>query len=689
LVLVVEDLHWAEPTLLDVLAGLVDRSVEAPLLILCTARPEFLDEHPRWGGGKMNSASLLLQPLSSDDSKELLRGAAGGSDLPVDVASSVLATAEGNPLFIEQILSMLVDAGVLARGQDGWAAGGAGPIRIPTTIQTLLASRLDRLSPPARSVVRRAAVIGTEFRAADIADIARDDESEDVEAALASLVDKEWIRRERGAEPDRYRFRHMLMQASAYESIPKLVRAQLHERFADRLEVMARERIAEVEELIGHHLWRAVAYRTELGVVDDPTHALAARAARRLRAAGDRAFLRGDMPAAVTLFAAAAELFEPDHAERTSLLPRFGTSLVEVARFDDAERVLDEAWERSVAAGDLATQADTLFYRTELLARLGRIHVPAAAAIAQAMLPALEAAGLEASLSRCHRVLAVCNRDVVGYGQESERAMEHARRTGDRLSQLEILQNLADVTLALDHPVDHALARCDELIAIAGDDVVAVNALRTIAIGPLLALAGRFDEARAEIAAALEAFEGLGLELWLADAGAMGASEVEWLAGDLPASARYADQGLTALEAMGATSSAHRHLGRLALVAYLEGRLDDANVYVRSGYEGGAWSTQAVGAMLAAQRGACEEAERLARNHLERDRNSFNARLAEHHRLEAMMALAEVLRTCGRADEAADVTRAIVARAGRRGDVASVRIAEAWFADELTTRRGT
>jgi DNA-binding SARP family transcriptional activator/tetratricopeptide (TPR) repeat protein len=677
LVLVVEDLHWAEPTLLDLIEGLIGRSGGAAVLIVATARPEFLDEHPRWGGGRTNAASVLLTPLSPPDSAELLRRIVGGSALPEDVVSGVLRAAEGNALFLEQILSMLIDDGVLIRDGDAWAvAGPVDPVPIPPTIQALLASRVDRLTLVERSTVRRAAVIGKEFGPDDVEHLAPTEERSSVPAALEALVDKEWIRPEatETGEPS-YRFRHVLMQGAAYDSIPKSGRAELHARVADRIEATSGERVAEQEELIGHHLAEAVRYRTELGLDGDETAALAERAATRMRSAGDRAFLRGDMSAAVALLSSAAALFVADAPERIRLLPRLGTALVELGRFEDAGSTLDEAWDLARASGELATQADTLYYRAELRAWRGVLDADEAATDARTMLPGLERAGLEDSLARCWRVIAICAPDVEGYAAGSERAMEHARRAGDRLGQLEILQNLGDAAACLGITVDEGLARSEELLAIAGDDAVATNALRVIAVGQLLARAGRFDEARAEVQTALDAFEELGLSLWIADSGLLGAVEVELLADEFVAAEGLARRSLEALEAMGAVGSSWRPLSMLAKATYGQGKFDEAESFTRRVRARGIEGAAGIEALLLARRGKCDDAEAVVRRALD----TADLRAA-YHRLGMTLDLAEVLRICGRDEDAVATATGALTRARERGDVAIAARAQAWLA---------
>jgi DNA-binding SARP family transcriptional activator len=681
LVLVVEDLHWAEPTLLDLIDGLIGRAGGAPVLIVATARPEFLDEHQGWGGGRTNAASVMLTPLSPPDSAELLRRIVGGSSLPDDVVAGVLRAAEGNALFLEQILSMLIDDGILIRSGDAWAvAGPVEPVPIPPTIQALLASRVDRLTPSERSAVRRAAVIGKDFRPADVEDLSTPEERPAVAAALDALVEKEWIRPDPTEDgPPSYRFRHVLMQGAAYDSIPKSTRAELHARVADRIEGTSGDRVAEQEELIGHHLAEAVRYRTELGMDSDETAALAERAATRLHSAGDRAFLRGDMPAAVALLSAAAALFAADAPERVGLLPRLGTALVELGRFDDAGSVLDEAWGRARAGGELAVEAQTLYYRTELRAWRGMLDADEAADDAREMLPELERAGLQDSLARCWRVIAICSPDFEGYAAGSERAMEHAQRAGDRLAQLEILQNLGDAAAGLDITVDEGLARSEDLLAIAGDDVVATNALRVIAVGQLLARAGRFDEARAEVRSALDAFEELGLSLWVADSGLLGAVEIELLAGDFETAEVLARRSLEALEAMGAIGSSWRPLSMLAEATYRQGRFDEAELFAgRLRRLRGLGSEAAAGieGLMMARRRACAEAEAIVRHALETDQNR---RAAAYHLLRMRLDLAEILRICERNDEAVATASDVLGHARERGDVAIAAEAQAWL----------
>ena len=225
LVLVIEDIHWADTALLDLLDRLADIVHDAPVLLLCLTRPELLDTRPTWGGGKHNAVSLLLEPLTEEAAEEMIDALPGGRGLDPSVRERVARAAEGNPLFVEQMVALIV--------ADGWA----GELEVPPTIQAILAARLDRLGPAERAVIEGAAVVGREFRVEAAQELSAEALRPLVEQHLASLVRKELVRRapspgSRGT----YRFRHSLIRDAAYRSLSKELRAELHERFADWLE---------------------------------------------------------------------------------------------------------------------------------------------------------------------------------------------------------------------------------------------------------------------------------------------------------------------------------------------------------------------------------------------------------------------------------------------------------------------
>ena len=226
------------------------------------ARPEFLDERPGWGGGKFNATSVLLERLNDGESAELVTNLLGRAQLDEAVRSRIMSAAEGNPLFVEE---MLADAGRRrppARSDGEWVpAGDLSQITVPPTIHALLAARLDRLGRDERAVIERGSVEGKVFHRGAVAELSTEQLRASVWNNLQTLVRKELIRPDRTDLPgeDAFRFRHLLIRDAAYEAMPKELRAELHERFADWLDQIG---LAEQDEIVGYHLEQAYRYRT-------------------------------------------------------------------------------------------------------------------------------------------------------------------------------------------------------------------------------------------------------------------------------------------------------------------------------------------------------------------------------------------------------------------------------------------
>ena len=282
LVLFFEDIHWAEEPLLDLVEHLADW-VRAPLLILCLARPELLDARPGWGGGRVRSTAIELEPLSVEESELLvdklvvqLAGASG--ELPPSLPSELLERTEGNPLFVEETIRMLVESGV----------GNGGPARIPDTLQALIAARIDHLSPPGKALLQRASVVGRVFWKGALEHLSPD--IEDIDALLDDLLLREFLLREPRSSisgESAYRFKHLLIREVAYTGLAKLARAQHHARFAQWL---AERTGDELMEIRAYHLDQAVEFLTELEGA--PPEELAHETAGALVKAAKRAIAR-------------------------------------------------------------------------------------------------------------------------------------------------------------------------------------------------------------------------------------------------------------------------------------------------------------------------------------------------------------------------------------------------------------
>ena len=297
LAIVFDDVQWAEPSFLDLIEHLADTSRGTPILLLVIARPELLDDRPGWAGGKVHSTSVLLGPLSEADVSRLIANLLGVSAASPSVERKITEAAEGNPLYVEEFLAMLIEDGLVRRAGDEWiGTTDLATIATPASIRALLAARLDRLPVMEREVLQLAAVVGKTFTREAVEALVEAEARPDVARRLESVVRREIIRPDRSSPDmfDAYRFRHILIRDAAYAALPKGERAELHERFADFVERAAGDRLTEYEEVIGYHLEQATHYRQGLGRDDERTRDLARRAAQLLGAAGIHAIQRGD-----------------------------------------------------------------------------------------------------------------------------------------------------------------------------------------------------------------------------------------------------------------------------------------------------------------------------------------------------------------------------------------------------------
>ncbi|MGN6798556.1 MAG: AAA family ATPase [Gaiellaceae bacterium] len=359
-----DDLQWAESTFLELIEHVTDWARDAPLLVLCSARPELLELRAAWGGGKLNATTVLLEPLTESETDELIEGLLGSTPLSAGMRERIANAAEGNPLFVEQMLAVVQDS----LDED---------VAVPPTIQALLAARLDQLPTGERKALERGAVEGQVFHRGAVQALAPDDPS--IPAQLMKLVRKELVRPTAAALPedDAFRFRHLLIRDAAYDALPKATRADLHERFARWLETHGGT-LVELDEILGYHFEQAARYRVELGRDDG---GLAVAGAARLTAAGRRAMFRGDIAAGRRLLERAVELAGADAPERLSMLPWLGLALYAAGEYADADRVLTEAVEFGVGE-----DAYLAFFR----GGVPRGHNPAAGAAGGASIPEVE-----------------------------------------------------------------------------------------------------------------------------------------------------------------------------------------------------------------------------------------------------------------------------------------------------------
>ncbi len=670
LLLVFDDLQWAEPTFLDLLDSVLDLSRDAPILLLCLARPELLEERPAWGGGKVNATSMLLEGLSDEESEALISQVLGDRPLASDTRARVADAAEGNPLFLEQMLAMLAERGGLADDRV-----------LPPTIQALLAARLDRLGADERGVIERASIVGKEFSEEALAALA--DAGEDEPSflrGLEALIRRDLIRAapSTAAHGEVFRFRHNLIRDAAYGAIPKQTRAALHERFAAWLEKGGEPGSGEHEEILGYHLEQAYLYRAELGPVDEGARGLAERAADHLAVVGERAYDRGDGPAAANLLSRAVSLLAAESPRRLDLLVDLGEALRESGEFGQAEDVLGEAIERAAGSGERSLEARAFVVRLRLQMQTeSNFAVPSLLEAADRAIGVLEGARDERGLAKAWSVRAwfpwlQC--DASAAEQALLRAVEYARLSGDERAEGYSLNLLLGAVLFGPTPVPEAIRRCEELLGRPPrQQRVKASAYRALA--GLVAMEGRFDEARESLERDRAIIEDVGLRV-----AAAVASEIwgilEMLAGDPEAAERKLREGYEILEAMGEKSGLSTLAAMLAHAVYAQGRYDEALDFTRISEESAPEEDRsanvywlAARAKVLARRGQPEEGETLARKALA---------LAEptdflNMRGQALMDLGEVMRLAGRPSEAAATVAEALQLYERKGNTVAAR----------------
>jgi predicted ATPase/class 3 adenylate cyclase len=626
LVVVVDDVHWAESTFLDLIEHVAEFSRDFPILLICIARPELFDTRPGWGAGKRNATSILLERLSDAECRELISNLLGRAPLPPAAESRISNAAEGNALFAEELVAMLVDDALLRRAPDSWvAASDLAELPVPSTINALLAARLEGLPAIERTILTAAAVEGALFHRSAVSELACP-VLDALEGGLLALVRRDLIRPEAPsfAGEKAYRFRHLLIRDAAYRSLPKDARANLHERFATWLELTAKDRLREFEEIVGYHLEQAFQYRVALRPRDVRAASLAARACERLKAAGRRALVRSDLPAAISLLERVSRLLPTDDPQRIALLAELSGALIESGRLDDAGRVLDEAERLAHAADDQRLAAHVLVQRQFLRLLHGEEGGLEEAARAAAMvIPVFERLGDDLGLCRARRLEAwLFFNGARGEAAATawERAAAHARQAGDLHEYYEILTWIASSLWFGPTPAGEGIRRCEAMRAEVRESLESEAAiLRQLAC--LNAIVGRFAIARELIATSNATYADLGLTLYVASS--EHEAIVELLAGNPAAAERSARAAYRALEEMGERAFRSTMAASLAVVILEQGRDEEAEDFAKLSAQLGASGdllTQVrwrrVRARVLARRAEIRAAEALAREAL-------------------------------------------------------------------------
>jgi class 3 adenylate cyclase/tetratricopeptide (TPR) repeat protein len=659
LVVVFDDLQWGEPTFLDLVEHVADWSRDAPIVLVCLARPELLDERQGWGGGKLNATSVLLERLTDEESEELVSNLLGRAGLASSVSARITEAAEGNPLFVEEMLGMLIDDGLLERSNGNWVpTGDIDSVAVPPTIQALLSARLDRLAADERGVIERASVEGKLFHRGGIAALSPSGKRDSVGAHLQSLVRKELVRPDTPELPgeDAFRFRHLLIRDAAYEGMPKELRADLHERFAGWLERAAAERRAEYEEILGYHLEQAYRYRTELAPVDAAGTALAERAAGWLASAGLRAHARSDPSSAAKLLGRALPLLRDDAPLRLEILPSLAESLFETGRFDETRDLIMMAKATALDVGDSRLETRIAIIETLFLAQTDPEYaMEQMATVAERAIPILEAAGDDEGLAEAYALLA---KNLAWSGRFAssddafEKAIEFAQRANDPQLAIEARGWIALNCAYGGIDVEEGLARIDGLLE--ASEGVKSSALA--ARGALLALQGRFDEARAEVTTGRNMALELGATLTWAGTAAVDAN-IELLRGNPQAAEDVLRAAVDELRRVGETGYVSTLYGLLAHALYNQGLYDDAYDMTEECRLAAAEADidpqvqwRRVRAKVIAQRGESAEAEEFAREAVAR---VSGTEMLDLH-AGALLDLAEILRRGDRVDESRD-----------------------------------
>jgi class 3 adenylate cyclase/tetratricopeptide (TPR) repeat protein len=691
LVVVFDDIHWGEPALLDLIEHVAEWSKDVPLFLLCMARPDLLDLRPTWGGGKTNVTTISLEPLSNDECEQLIGSLLGAADLPGVVAERITDAAEGNPLFVEEMLEMLIDDGRLERSNGTWiAVGEIGEVAVPPSISSLLEARLDRLGPDERAVIERASVVGKVFYGGAIRALFGEDVPPNLYELVMGLVRRELIRPERSTLPgqEMYRFRHLLIRDAAYEGMPKELRAELHERFADWLEQIAGERIDEQQEILAYHLEQTVELRRQLGPLGEREIEISRRAALHLRASGDRARDRGDLRAAEHLYGRATDLQPEDDPTYPDLLYELGRILSVTERRKEAVELLQRA-------RDLARRRRDL--RTDWLSRLALsttlMSVDPHAVITsrfreeiQEAIGVFESLGDERAQARAWLQLAETSWMPCRYAEAIAgltHALEIARRADDRATIDEVTENMAGALFFGPTPAEEALALTTEMLT----DAQLTRRSRVALIGfqgGLHAMVGELDQALEKNEAAARLLRDSGLPLVWLGAVNMLRGEIADMYGDWVGAEAARRKHYEILDEAGDQGYLSTAAGQLAASLAELGRLEEAEHFARICREAAAEddvasqsTAESVWAMVLSARGDLDGAIVAARRSISAaaDSDMFVA-IGEFH-----LTLSRILAKRGEVAEAVEAAREALSFFDRKGVVPAVARAKAFLAE--------
>jgi class 3 adenylate cyclase/ATP/maltotriose-dependent transcriptional regulator MalT len=556
LILVFEDIHWAEEPLLDLLELLAERVKDAPLFIVCLARPELLDLRPGWGGGRVRATAIELEPLDERDSEELLDALLAENELPADERRALLEKTEGNPLFVEETTRMLLE--------------GGSAKRIPDTLQAMIAARIDRLPRHEKIVLQRASIIGRIFWEGGLARLTP--EIEELEPVLDDLLARDFLTRESRSTISgerAYRFKHVLIRDVAYAALTKGARADLHQQVAQWLADRAGDELLEIR---AYHLDHATTLLEELDGSVQPE--LATAAAEALEVAGRRALAREANRPARRLLARAAEL-EPTLKRRYLAAKAAG----KLADFPALAAEMESVFADAVAEGDTRLQGLSLVQLADV-ALLRDGDLPRGRELVEQALVLLE----EGKPEDRYEALSIRGRIGWWLGDLADdehwvgRALDVAREVGRKDLEASATEELATIAIArleLDRGTQLA-AEALELAEESGNINVLGWALTAQA--KIDELRGRLGAAAAGLDRAAELFSQSG-HAWALARVYNARAWVEWRGGDLAAAERRFRDAIRILKPLEDRGTLCESQRGLAQVLIAKGKLDEAERY--------------------------------------------------------------------------------------------------------------
>ncbi len=675
LVAIIDDVHNAAPTFLDLLDHVIEASTNAPVLLLCTARYELLQAHAGWVDAHAPER-IDLTPLSQADADAIIDQLLGGLD--DRVRQRIATAAEGNPLYVEQMVSMLVETGAIRREGDRWISVAAdSDVSVPPTVQALVAARLDTLGPEERAAVEPASVIGLSFPVDALAELVPNHVHDRLSVCLDGLETRQFVR---PADAEHtYRFGHTVIRDTTYGSMLKRIRVALHEQFVTWAERVNRERgrETEFEEILGYHLEQSYRYRLELGPLDDEGRAVGRRAADKLGSAGRRALGRTDMPAAADLLGRAVQLLPDDDAPRVDLLTELAEAQEALSDFDGVAKSVAAAKEAAEHLGDPRLTA-----RAELRRLALGVYAPDLVGPSvdleggvEGAIHTFSEANDDAGLARAWRVRAMIRSKAGRYddvAEAAERIIEHAKRAGEQRLVARGVSVYADQAVLSSRPIAEISARIESYLDLVRGDRKA-EATASLGLAQLQAMQGAIDRARALYNQGQALLADLGPSISAATT-SIATSRVELLAGDLERAEAELRRDDAILAELGETYYRSWIVGVLGKVVLARGDVAAAQALLKTAVtltDEDDIDTQVLLGSLRARilcaGGQVSEAIAVAEKAVDDSRLTADPVL----QADALAELSEVLSAAGRDDDARPPLEEAVRRYHAKGDVVS------------------